>query len=110
MVTTALFHPLPQSHQQLSAIRRARAPLPVLSCIGWACRLQPNYYKQKRGAPPQFLLAQASLAAWGADGLFFQVTVLLRSIVALRLLFALFGVLLTSYFVYRYFAHGAAER
>jgi len=45
----------------------------------------------------------------GADGLFFQATVLLRWIVALGLLFAVLGAMLAVYFVYGYFAHGSAE-
>lgn len=41
------------------------------------------------------------------DGIFFQATVLLRWIVGVGLLFALFGVTLAGYFVYQHFIHGS---
>jgi glycosyltransferase involved in cell wall biosynthesis len=43
------------------------------------------------------------------DGVFFQVTVLLRWIVMLGFIFAIFGLALAAFFVYRYFVYGSLE-
>lgn len=43
------------------------------------------------------------------DGIFFQVTVLLRWIVMLGFVFAAFGLALAVFFVYRYFVYGSLE-
>lgn len=84
---------------------RDRHYLFILRWIGF--RIGSIGYEHQERTIGRSSYSLGRLLRHAVDGIFFQATVLLRWIVTLGLLFALFGATLAMYFVYQYFEIGS---